>query len=246
MTGPDEPLQVTRQGTLLDIVLSRSRARTAIDETMLRRLERTLASAAEDASLGVVTLRGSGGFFCAGGDLKERERLVAAGDGTTLSRRSEREGMLLQIINRMPQIVVVAVEGGAVGLGLGIVCACDLVLAAQPAVFGAPEVSKEALPAQIAPFVARRLGSGQARRLLLTGTLVDAEEAFRIGLIHELSPDAETLGEILEARRLLLGAHDPTVIARTKALLEHALLGEPGYRAAAGRAYAELAFARRK
>jgi isohexenylglutaconyl-CoA hydratase len=244
--GPGETLQVTRQGTVLDIVLSRPQARNAIDEAMLSGLERTLTSAAGDASLGVVILRGSGGFFCAGGDLKERERLTAAGDGSILARRSERDGGLLQIVSRMPQVVVVVVEGGAVGLGLGIACAGDLVLAARPAVFGAPEVRKGALPAQIAPFVARRLGPGQARRLLLTGVLVEAEEALCIGVVHELAPDAEKLGEMLKERSSLLGTYDPSVLARTKALLEQGAHDELGYRVAAGRAYAELALARRK
>jgi isohexenylglutaconyl-CoA hydratase len=245
MAGPDEPLQATRHGTVLDIVFNRPRVRNAIDETMLQALERVLATASENPSLGLVTLRGNGGFFCAGGDLREREQLVAAGNEEVLVRRSEREGLLLQIIRRMPQIVVAAIEGGAVGLGLGIACACDLVLVAEPAVLGTPEVRNGSLPAQIAPFVTRRLGPGQARRLLLTGMLVEATEALRIGLIHELYPDAGTLREILEERSALLGAYDPMIIARTKALLEQAVLGETDYRAAA-RAYAEMALAGRK
>jgi isohexenylglutaconyl-CoA hydratase len=232
-------LVACRQGPVLTVTLNRPAARNAIDGALLAGLEGALADAAGDEALRVVLLRGADGFFSAGGDLKERARLIAAGR-SALVERSSREGKLLARIASLPQIVVAAVEGGAVGLGLGMVAAADLVLAVRPSVFSAPEVTVGAIPAQIAPFVLARLGAGHARRLLLTGATVDADEAFRLGLVHVLHDERTSFDADLALRLDALGRLDPAAVAATRRLLSRALWGDAGYAEAAAESYAAL------
>jgi isohexenylglutaconyl-CoA hydratase len=226
---------------MLAVTLSRPRVRNAIDEAMLAGLEYACREAAGDRSLEVVLLRGDGAFFSAGGDLKERRRLIEAGDRDALAARSRREGQLLASIERLPQIVLAVVEGGAVGLGLGIAVAADLVLAARPSIFGAPEVSVGAMPAQIAPFVVRRVGLGPARRLLFSGAMIDADEALRLGIVHELLADRLALDHAVDFRLAALRRNARALVA-TKRLLAAATLDDPGYVETAAASYVELLF----
>jgi isohexenylglutaconyl-CoA hydratase len=222
-------------------MLSRPRARNAIDASMLAGLEHACREAAAEPSIEVVLLRGAGAFFSAGGDLKERRQLIESGDRDALRARSRREGQLLSSIERLPQVVVAAVEGGALGLGLGIIVAADLVLAARPAIFGAPEVTIGAVPAQIAPFIVRRVGLGPARRLLFTGDMVAADEALRLGIVHDLLADRLALDQAVAFRLAALRCNSQAVAA-TKRLLAAATRDDPRYVETASASYVEFLF----
>jgi isohexenylglutaconyl-CoA hydratase len=238
-----EPLRIERDGTTLIVTMARPHVRNAIDEAMLAGLERACDQAAADSSITVALFRGGGGFFSAGGDLKERGRLIAGGDRKALAERSQREGLLLARLARLPVLVVAAVEGGAIGLALGIVAAADVVLAGRPAVFAAPEVTMGAMPAQIIPFIIGRIGLGHARRLLLTGARIDAEEAFRLGLVHEVLADRDALDQAIATRVEARGRIDPAAVIATKQLLDRAARGEADYASAAAGSYADLMLA---
>ena len=239
MSDPNRPVRSERDGTALVVTLSRPRVRNAIDEAMLTGLEQACDAAAADGSITAVLLRGDGGFFSAGGDLKERAALVAGGSRAALAARSRREGLLLARLARLPMLVMAAVEGGAIGLAFGIVAVADVVLAARPAVFGAPEVTLGAMPAQILPHIVARAGLGHARRLLLTGTLIDAEEAFRLGVVHHLCADRGTLDREIMDRLAVLRRIDPAAVAATKRLLARAEHGDADYASAAADSDAE-------
>jgi isohexenylglutaconyl-CoA hydratase len=238
---PDTCLRTRREGAVLAMTLSRPRARNAIDEAMLAGLEHACREVAADRSIEVVLLRGEGPFFSAGGDLKERSRLIESGDRDALAARSRREGQLLASIERLPQIVLAVVEGGAVGLGLGIAVAADLVLAARPSIFGAPEVTVGAMPAQIAPFVVRRVGLGSARRLLMSGAMIDADEALRLGIVHELLADRPALDQAIEFRLAAL-RRNGRAVAATKRLIAAATRDDSCYVETAAASYVELLF----
>jgi isohexenylglutaconyl-CoA hydratase len=244
VTAGGEPVRIERTDAVIAVTLSRPQVRNAIDESMLAGLERACAEAAADPTLAAVVLRGDGGFFSAGGDRQERARLMAEGGRDALAERSRREGLLLRRIARLPAIVVAAVEGGAIGLALGMVAAADLVLAARPAVFAAPEVTIGAMPAQIAPFIIGRSGAGQARRLLLTGVSIDADEAFRLGIVHEVLADQAMLDQAVAAQLTALRRIDPATVAATKGLLAEAEHGNAAYIATAAARYADFLFGR--
>lgn len=241
MSVPDAPLLCERRGGVLFVTLNRPRARNALNGAMLDALEQILASARHDRSLGVVVLRGAGGYFCAGGDLKERATLPIEGDGDgTLQARNLREGALFRAIDELPQIVVSAVEGGAVGGGFGVACVSDVVIAATPSIFATPEVLSGAVPAQIAPYVIRRLGWSHGRRMLLGGGKCDVGEAYRIGLVHEVVAAGASLDDALAQMLDQLARCDTLAVRAAKELLGKLKIETPGYAEAAAALYADI------
>ena len=165
-------------------------SRNALSEAMVDALLAACERAAADRDLRGVVLRGAGGHFCAGGSLggfaKTIGQPLAAGVSDPLVPLNRRFGALLQALCGLPQWFIVAVEGAAMGGGFGLVCCADQVLAHANAQFATPEVTLGIVPAQIAPFVVRRLGQAAARRCLLTGERWDAATAQRLGLVDEV------------------------------------------------------------
>jgi isohexenylglutaconyl-CoA hydratase len=129
------------------------------------------------------------------------------------------------------------VEGGAVGLGLGIAGrSCD---GRATAIFGAPEVTVDTMPAQIASYIVRRVGLGPARRLLFSGAMVDADEALRLGIVHELLADRLALDQAITFRLAALG-RNARAVAATKRLLAAATSDDPCYVKTAAARYVDL------
>ena len=196
-------------------------SRNALSEPIVDALLAACERAAADTDLRGVVLRGASGHFCAGGSLggfaKTIGQPLAAGEADPLVPLNRRFGALLQALCALPQWLIVAVEGTAMGGGFGLVCCADHVLAHTSAQFATPEVTLGIVPAQIAPFVVRRLGPSAARRCLLTGERWDAATAQRAGLVDEVvSGDMETAVQAAIARH---AAAAPQAVAATKRLL---------------------------
>ena len=218
---------------VLQITLHRPELRNAMSLSMVAELREALRRA--EASVGTadavraIVLRGAGGHFCAGGDIKD----MAAARGRTGSSASDALaevnaafGALCVAYARTPLAVVAVLEGVVMGGGFGLACVADVALAAPSAVFRLPETSLGLLPAQIAPFLVERLGYSQARRLAVTGASVDAGEALRLGLVHGVHAP-EALEEQLAAVLRDVLACAPAALAATKALLAQARLQDP-------------------
>ncbi len=150
---------------VLRITLNRPQSRNAMSLAMVGELRAVLAAVRDDRSVRALVLRGAGGHFCAGGDIKDMAGARAAGAEAyrTLNRAF---GSLLEEAQAAPQLLVALVEGAVLGGGFGLACVSDVAIAAADAQFGLPETSLGILPAQIAPFVVRRIGLTQARRPL--------------------------------------------------------------------------------
>lgn len=196
-------------------------SRNALSEAMVGALLTACERAATDADLRGVVLRGAGGHFCAGGSLggfaKTIGQPLASGEDDPLVPLNRQFGVLLQALCTLPQWLIVAVEGTAMGGGFGLVCCADQVLAHTGAQFATPEVTLGIVPAQIAPFVVRRLGFAAARRCLLTGERWDAAAAQHAGLVDEVvSGDMEAAVQAAIARH---AAAAPQAVAATKRLL---------------------------
>ena len=216
MTGK---LQITRSGELEHWTLHDPATRNALTEEVVEALHQACARAAADNTLRFVVLRGSGGAFCAGGSLggfvASIGQALPAGQTDPLIAMNAGFGALLNSLCALPQILLVAVDGPAMGGGLGLVCCGDFVLASPNAVFATPEVTLGVVPAQIAPFVHRRLGDRHARQLLLSGEKLSAEQALQLGLVDEVAVDLEAA----VARRVqMLRRAAPGAVAHTKAL----------------------------
>jgi len=195
--------------------------RNALDADIVDALLTACADAAKDPSLRFIVLSGRGGAFCAGGDLGGFATLVGkplpAGEIDPLLAMNMRFGDLLHALSGLPQWLIAAVDGPAMAGGLGLVCCADVVIASPRASFATPEVTLGIVPAQIAPFVWRRLGPRPARQCLLQARRYDADEALAIGLADEIADD---LGAAVTAQLVRLRATAPDAVAATKRLLK--------------------------
>jgi isohexenylglutaconyl-CoA hydratase len=221
-------LIVERDGAVSKITLNRPAAKNALDATMVEELTNAFAAARDEPSVRVVLLRGAGGSFCAGGDLKHmrgRDAVQPQGSGSTVAA-NRRYGALLELIDALPKAVVALVEGVAMGGGIGLLCVADWTIAEQDTRMAIPEATLGLIPAQIAPFVVVRIGLTQARRLATFGTRFTAAEALKFGFVHELAHGhQELLAKGVAAVNQCLSAA-PGAVARTKSLLRRAS-GEP-------------------
>ncbi len=160
-------------------------------------------------------------------------------DGPTPEETVESDARRFAALAALPQVVIASIEGSAFAGDLGFVCAADIALASAEARFAAPEARRGLVAAQILPWIARRTGRSHAARMVLQGHVLDAAEAARTGLVHEILPDAAALEARVAATvaDILQGA--PGALAETKALL--AALGDavpPGYAEAGAQAFA--------
>lgn len=175
-------LDLERDGDWLTIWLNRPAVRNALSTETMAELGAVFGALHGARDVRGVTLRGRGGVFCAGGDLKGFQALLASADAAGIAAMNRDGGKLFDVVASIPQVLVVLVEGAAMAGGLGLVCAADVVAVAEDALFAISETSIGLVPAQIAPFLVERLGLRVARRLMLTGERFDGAEAARIGL----------------------------------------------------------------
>jgi isohexenylglutaconyl-CoA hydratase len=215
------PLLVSREGAVVRATLNRPARRNAMSAAMVAALDALIADLARDASARVLVISGAGGHFCAGLDLTEVGAPAASAEQKLAQQleRNRRTGARFAAIAALPQVVVAAVQGSAFAGGLGFVCAADITLASADARFSAPEVRRGLVPAQILPWLARRMGRSAATRMVLQGGVIGAEEAARIGLVHEVFADAAALEAGLGAVLRDVMQNGPQALAETKTLL---------------------------
>jgi enoyl-CoA hydratase/carnithine racemase len=192
-------VEVVTDDHIATVTLSRPEALNAISGEMANVVADTLLRAAADPSIWVLILAAEGEkAFCVGADLKERNRLDDAG---WLRNRVLMRGMF-DTLRQMPQPTVASVFGHALGGGFELALSCDLIVAADDAVFGLPEVRVGILPGgggtQI---LARKVGIARAKELVLTARRITAEEARAMGLVSSVVPRADLSGATLEMAR---------------------------------------------
>lgn len=208
--GPESP--VAR------LWLARPELRNAFDPLMIAELRACFEDLALQPALDLraVVLRGSGGFFCSGGDLNWMRSMSAYSEAENLAD-AEALAAMLAAVSACPVPLIAAVEGGAYGGGLGLLCCCDFVLCGGPVSFAFSEVRLGIAPATIAPYVLQRLVPS-AQGLLLSGEAFGAETALHSGLASQLCA-AEELESAIEARLKEVLKAGPQAIRETKALL---------------------------
>ena len=169
------------QGSVLTIRFNRPEAKNSLTDEMVDEIHAVLDVAAQDKSLRTLILRGEGGIFCAGGDIKAfksgLQDVPPSEEDVAKGNRSF--GDLMIKLNEQPQTVIMLVEGAAIGGGLGLCCVGDITIVTRDARFRLSQTSLGIPPAQIAPFVTERVGLTQARRLMLTGACFKGEDAVK-------------------------------------------------------------------
>lgn len=216
-------LDIKRSGAVLHVTLNQPETRNALSGRMVRELGKLARECTCDAAIRCVVLRGAGGNFCAGGNFSDFLQMMqspAPIDGTDPISVVNREfGSVLQALQDLPQVLIAVVEGAAMGGGLGLAAVADIVLADGSAQFAMPEASLGLPPAQIAPFVAQRIGVAHTRRLALTASRFDAAQAQSLNLVDEVTQGAEMLEAALEKLLRTVLRCAPRAIASTKAIL---------------------------
>jgi isohexenylglutaconyl-CoA hydratase len=226
-----------RMGPVLHIYLNRPESRNAMSLQMVAELRQVLADAESSCgkpeAVRAVVLRGEGGHFCAGADLKDmagarmRSMQKAAGDTTDpIAQVNAEFGQLCVAYATTPLAVVAVLEGTVMGGGFGLACVADVAIATDTASFRLPETGLGVVPAQIAPFLVERLGYSQAKRLAVTGGRLDAHAALSIGLVHTVTEGSGVQKELDTLLAEIL-ACAPGALAATKALMAKARLQEP-------------------
>ena len=211
-----ETLTLTLEGTIATITLNRPEKRNAISTQMIDDLRAALGEIeASPAQVGIIT--GAGKAFCSGMDLDALQALAAQSEAQNLEDSRRMAGMF-RAIWAFPKALIAAVNGPAVAGGTGIATLCDFTLAAPEAKFGYAEVRIGFIPALVSVFLVRQIGEKQARDLLLTGRVIDAQEALRLGLVNEVVMPAKLMPRAQELAAAL-AANSPASIRRTKELL---------------------------
>jgi isohexenylglutaconyl-CoA hydratase len=225
LTATTAPVQCERRSGFWFARLNRPDRRNALSESMLESLLRICADVTADADARALVLWGAGGHFSAGGDFGRFQELMAApapADGDPIVALNRGFGTVLETVAALPVPTLGVVCGSALGGGLGLAAALDRVVARDDAVFAMPEVTLGLVPAQIAPFVMRRVGATRARWLMSTGRRVDAQAALAAGLVDCIAPAAE-LGEVVASDLRALCSAEPVALRATKRLANRCL-----------------------
>jgi enoyl-CoA hydratase len=206
-------IRVDRDGTVAIVTIDRQDALNALDSDTLAELRNRLAGLAADAGVRVVVLTGAGErAFVAGADIKA----MSAMDAEQARAWGALGHETATLLETMPKPTIAAVNGFALGGGCELALACDIRYASTTAKLGQPEVSIGIIPGwggtQRLP---RVVGIGSARELILTGRLVDADEALRIGLVNAVFSPEELMPKALELAQLL-AAKSPLALAAIK------------------------------
>ena len=180
-----ERLHLHRNGPVARLRMTRAQVHNAFDADLIAELTAALEAVADDASVRVLVLEAEGASFSAGADLNWMRGMAAASeednrlDSLALAR-------LMRTLDTLPKPTIAAVQGAAFGGGVGLVACCDIAIGVRDAKFGLTESKLGLLPAVISPYVIAAIGQRNARRYFATAELFDADEALRIGLLHDV------------------------------------------------------------
>ena len=197
-----ELVRYTLERNVCTITMNRPDKRNALNPELVAALRDAFTRAESDTHVKVIVLAAEGDVFCAGADLAYLQRMQSFSYEENLNDSTQLRNLFWQIYSH-PKVVIARVQGPALAGGCGLVTVCDFSFATANARFGYTEVKIGFVPAIVMSFLVRKIGEGRARQLLLAGTVIDAKEAYRMGLINcvseknMLSPDVESFAASL-------------------------------------------------
>lgn len=214
MDGASNVLRVEREGPVLRVRLNRAEVRNAFNGELIAALREAFAGARAEDGVRVLVLSGEGPIFCAGADLTWMRGIA----GWTHAQHADDARALFDMLHALDSCVVptvARVHGAALGGGMGLVAACDVVVTAEGTQFGFTEAKLGLLPAVISPFCVAKIGQSHARGLFATAERFDAGRALQIGLVHRVAPPDELDGAVRRVvDELLSSAPTATTAAR--------------------------------
>ena len=223
-------IEIDKRGVAL-LTLNRPQVHNALSTQMLEELPSAAKALNRDPSVRVVVLTGAGESFCAGGDLRWMQE-VRELDRAGRLKESGKIATVLKALDDLSKPLIGRVNGQAYAGGLGLIAVCDVINAARRARFAVTEVRLGLIPANIGPYLFKRLGEAKAREVFFNAKPFDADEAFRLGLISQVVED-EALDAAVEREVQLFLKCGPRAIAASKALIhyiaEHGPAASGGY-----------------
>ncbi|MEN9529379.1 MAG: hypothetical protein RI932_1252 [Pseudomonadota bacterium] len=228
-------LRVIHAGSgVVRLVLNRPDVRNAFNAEMISELNDVLAelAATRDAEkMRVLLIEGEGNTLCAGADLSYMQEQARGSEAQSL-RDARVLGTLFFRLASFPTTVISAVRGAAIGGGFGLVCCSDVVVAESKAVFATSEVRLGIVPGVISPYIVRKLGAGRAAPFMLSGTRLNAHQAYDLGLVQHVVDSAAGESAFRETLAKTISEHlqaAPNAVRRTKELLRKiSPLPDPG------------------
>src|ERR1700731_2240586 len=213
-------IQLAYDGGVAALTLNRPEKRNAISFDLIDDLLRALEEVSKSDAI-VLILTGAGKAFCSGLDLDNLKALL----GRTPEQNLQDSRTMVQLFRSLyefPKVTIAAVNGTAIAGGTGLALLCDFTLAVPVAKFGYTEVRIGFVPAIVSTFLLRQVGEKQARDLLLTGRIMGAEEAARMGLINEIVTPENLMSRAHELAALLMENSPASLLATKKLLNDHA------------------------
>ena len=205
----------------LDILFDNVENRNALKDNLIEELFIVFDLIRNDKRVRGVLLRGNGGVFCSGADLKGMKEITSSGE--TAKQKafdlSMTIGNLLSTINKVPQVVISVTEGYAFAGGFGIACASDFVISLPDTKFALTETKIGLTPSQIAKYVVRKLGYSCAKKMMFLGTVIDGSSGFDIGLVDYLAQNKDELEEVINIVKSKVLECSPNALAITKKVL---------------------------
>lgn len=214
--APDQLTILDVQGNVAHLAINRPEARNALSLALIQSLSSRVAQVAASADTSVLVLSGAGKAFCAGMDLKAVLDDPAA-PGKLLSALAE----FTLALRALPCVVVAKVNGPAIGGGCGLACVADIAISFADNKMGFPEVDLGVCPAVVAPWLVRKIGSGRARRVLLSGGLMSGSDAHALGMIDACVATSTELDAACNTLVTRLAQAGPHAVRATKDLLNH-------------------------
>jgi methylglutaconyl-CoA hydratase len=222
------PLLNLREGPVARLRLNRPLVHNAFDAMLIAALTGALDGLGRDDSVRVVVLEGEGASFSAGADLHWMRGMAAASEAEN-REDSLALARLMRSLDELPKPTIAKVHGAAFGGGVGLVACCDIAIGVPDAKFGLTESRLGLLPAVISPYVIEAIGARQARRWFATAEIFDADQACRMGLLHEVV-NATTLDTAVQRQIDLLLKAGPLASAQAKALVRRVASHSDGAR----------------
>lgn len=200
------------------ITLNRPEKKNALNEELVKNLSSAFTKASKDDSAKLIVLRANGDAFCSGADLGFLQQLQNFSFDDNLADSTRLKDLFLQIYT-LNKVVIAQVEGHAIAGGCGLATVCDFIFAVPEAKFGYTEVKIGFIPAIVMVFLIRKIGDQRSRQLLLSGSLVGADEAASLGLLTRVSSKQSIKDEVLEFAKKLIKSNSTQAMTSTKQMI---------------------------
>ena len=210
-------LTIEREGRVATVTLNRPDVRNAFNETTIAEIKQAFSELGDDAGLRAIVLAANGPAFCAGADLNWMKKMAGYTHAENHADALQLAEML-RTIYLCPKPVVARVQGDCYAGGMGLVAACDIIVAVEEANFCLSEVKLGLIPATISPYVIKAMGENASRRYFLTAERFGAQEALRIGFAHEVVSAGALDAKVAEIVKALVN-NSPNAVQQAKALV---------------------------